>query len=111
MKPLRLRPDLAPWDEIKMYYDETKGDKMIDLTELETFEEDPTLLNQETKEINTRKVIQVNRLFGSNKNAGVLPGLVRKPFSGHRIDKRVYPKKRNNTSSNSVQSSVVNTSE
>ena len=93
-----------------MYYDETKGDKMIDLTELETFEEDPTLLNHETKEINTRKVIQVNRLFGSNKKAGVLPGLVRKPFSGHRIDKRVYPKKKNNNSGN-IQSSVANTSD
>jgi hypothetical protein len=93
LPPLKMRPS-GLLEDIMPYFDESRGDFIIDITKLEKFEEPPekVLTSDATDQ---RKVIHVPRLFGSHKPAKALPHLGRKTvFSGHRAEKRVFPRKK-----------------
>lgn len=102
-KPFKLNPQMGLWDDIKDHFDESKGDKMIDITDLENFEEDPEDLKRlEDKgyvgENNTRKQINIKKLFGSSKakSVGPVSNLGGSHFTGYKETKRVFPRQPKN---------------
>ena len=73
IKPFKDRPS-GDWDDIAPYFDESKGHTMIDITDLDSFEAPETEdLGEYEGSNDTRKVIDVTRLFGPDKARGGIP--------------------------------------
>lgn len=62
-----VRPT-GDFSDIEKFFDEKAGDRMIDITDLETFES-PKI---EEEVVNDKKKVQLNMLFGSKKPYGML---------------------------------------
>lgn len=62
-----VRPT-GDFSDIEKFFDEKAGDSMFDITDLENFE--PPKIEEE--EINDKKKVQLNMLFGSKKPFGML---------------------------------------
>ena len=70
IKPFKMRPS-GDWDDIAPYFDESKGHTMINITDLDSFEmPDIEDLGEYEGPNDTRKVIDVTRLFGPDKVRG-----------------------------------------
>lgn len=85
-KKFKSRPS-GDFDDIKPFFDESKGDYMLDITNLEQWEEPKLDYKPETYR-DSRKTVQVGMLFGSNKPSGTLLTKkdVKKPrFSANRV--------------------------
>ena len=94
LKPMRVNADVGLFEDIEPYFNPARGDKIVDITNLEVFEEDPpaSYLRGEEKP-NGRTKIQVSRLFGSTKPVGTLPNMYpRRTFRGSKDTKKVFPK-------------------
>jgi len=94
LKPMRVNADVGLFEEIEPYFNPARGDKIVDITNLEVFEENPpaSYLRGEEKP-NGRTKIQVNRLFGSTKPFGTLPTMYpRRTFRGSKDTKKIFPK-------------------
>ena len=73
VKPFRVVPT-GDWDDIAPYFDEAKGHSMIDITNLDSFEAPHTEeIGEFEGEHDTRKSIDVSRLFGKDKARGAIP--------------------------------------
>ena len=57
------------FSEIEPYFDASRGDMIIDITNLEEWKEPDLVLAKESY-ADSRKKIQVNMLFGPNKTTG-----------------------------------------
>ena len=79
LKPLKVAPT-GDWKDLEAYFDESKGDIMINITELDEFEA-PDVQSYEQFEgpNDTRKEIEVSSLFGPSKPRSYLERK-KKPF-------------------------------
>lgn len=70
LKPLKITPT-GDWEDVEAYFDESKGDTMINITELDEFEA-PDVKSYEQFEgpNDTRKEVDVSSLFGPGKSRG-----------------------------------------
>ena len=108
LKPYKFKPTFQLFSDLEPYFD-PKKDVIIDITDLETFEEPQELLDRVAKddsetenkyegENNTRKQVQITSLFGSAKPFGLLPNHTRSNrYCGEKLTKRVFPKKKGST--------------
>lgn len=94
LKPMRVNADVGLFEDIEPYFNPARGDKIIDITNMEKFEEDPpTSYLRGDEKPNGRTKIQVSRLFGSMKPFGALPNMYpRRTFRGHKDVKKIFPK-------------------
>lgn len=74
-KELTIKPK-GDFADLKPFFDESRGDVMIKLSDLDSFDE--PIESEESKaeksiNNNTRKKIKINMLFGSEKTAGSIP--------------------------------------
>lgn len=93
LKPFKLKPRYGVLEDILPYFDSSRGDMIVDITDLEKWEEPPNPYKNMEEE-NSKKKINSSRLFGSSKPCGLLPDKGRNKYRGPAYLKRVFPKEK-----------------
>ena len=94
LKPLKIAPT-GDWADLEAYFDESRGDTMINISELDEFEAPDVVSHEQFEGPNdTRKEIDVSTLFGPHKPRGALERKRKPSYAKNFSHTRVFGRKK-----------------